>query len=116
MHSPVENAIASTGFAVLTVTSIPSSYLYLWVTTEEFVHYLVNNASGSAYPAVNANRFKDAEILIPSEEIICVFNDIVEPMRDKIAHNDKESQTLAETRDALLPRLISGELRVGEIY
>jgi type I restriction enzyme, S subunit len=113
IHTPPENMIASTGFVALSAFQVPSTYLYLWVTTDTFVEYLVNNASGSAYPAVNAKRFAEAEILIPPDDILHLFDEVIIPMRDQIAHNEREARTLAETRDALLPRLVSGELRVG---
>ncbi|MCB9006097.1 MAG: restriction endonuclease subunit S [Ardenticatenaceae bacterium] len=112
IHSPKKNLVISTGFAVLSPRSIPASYLYSWVTTDEFVNYLVSNASGSAYPAVNAKRFADADILIPNEHVKIVFDQIISPMRDKIAQNEDESRTLADLRDTLLPRLMSGQLRL----
>lgn len=115
IHSPEPNMIASTGFAVLSPFDVPPAFLYAWVTTEKFVDYLVSNASGSAYPAVNAKRFAEAPMLIPAIDILEVFHSIVEPIRDQIAHNERESRTLAETRDALLPRLVGGALRVWDV-
>jgi len=82
------------------------------VTTEDFVEYLSYNADGSAYPAVRPERFSEAEILLPPLALLDRFEQVAGPMRDKIAHNDRESRTLAAIRDALLPKLISGEIRV----
>lgn len=53
MH-PEMNAIASSGFAVLTATKVPFTFLYLATTTDGLVGYLTNSATGSAYPAVTA--------------------------------------------------------------
>ena len=53
MH-PEPNTIASTGFAVLTATKVPFTFLYAATTTDDFVAYLTNNATGAAYPAVTA--------------------------------------------------------------
>jgi type I restriction enzyme S subunit len=66
---PPENLVVSTGFITLTPDLIPSSYLYSWVTTDAFVEYLTFNASGSAYPAVKAEHFEIAEVLLPDRAI-----------------------------------------------
>jgi type I restriction enzyme S subunit len=112
IHSPAENLVVSTGFAVLSPSLIPASYLYAWVTTEQFVSYLVSNTTGSAYPAVRAQRFEEAQMLVPPTELLKKYDEIAAPMRDLIAHNDCESETLVELRDTLLPKLISGQLRI----
>ncbi len=49
-----------------------------------------------------------------SSAVLSAFEAQVAPLYDKLTANLQESRTLAATRDALLPRLISGELRVGE--
>lgn len=113
IHSPRENLVVSTGFAVLTPCSIPSSYLYAWVTTEEFVDYLAYNADGSAYPAVLPGRFADALILLPPSSLLDEFERQAGVLRDRIANNERESHTLAALRDTLLPKLMSGEVRVA---
>src|ERR1700690_2163682 len=63
--NPIKNAIVSTGFAVLHAENVPFTYLYHAVTTNEFVDYLTNHASGAAYPAVNAGDFENAKIILP---------------------------------------------------
>ena len=65
MH-PALDTIASTGFAVLTATKVPFTFLNFATTTDEFVSFLTNNATGSAYPAVSAKTFEDASLLIPA--------------------------------------------------
>ena len=114
IHTPPENLVVSTGFVVLTPKSIPASYLYAWVTTDEFVDYLTFSADGSAYPAVRPDRFSDAKILVAPDGILNKFEQQAGKLRDKIIQNDRESLSLAATRDALLPKLLSGEIRVKE--
>lgn len=53
-------------------------------------------------------------IVVPSVSVVDKFTTLAQPMLAKTAHNIKESQTLAAIRDALLPKLISGELRVSD--
>ena len=114
IDSPPADRVVSTGFAVLTPQAVPAAFLYLAVTTDDFVDYLSANADGSAYPAVRPEHFERAEIPVPDAEALHSFEAMVRPLLARMAHNDRESQTLAELRDVLLPKLISGELRVGD--
>lgn len=68
----------------------------------------------AAVPGLNRNNAYRLEIPKPSNEVLQAFEKIVFPLRQKIDAIDKENQTLAETRDYLLPKLMSGEVRVGE--
>ena len=109
---PLKNIVVSTGFITLTPDLIPSSYLYSLVTTDSFVEYLSLNASGSAYPAVKSEHFEIAEILLPDKFTLRKFHAVVDPMREKIYQNSRQIQTLTQTRDVLLPKLMSGKLRI----
>ena len=55
------------------------------------------------------------KIIVPSNHLAKRFGEIVQSFHLKISANNKESRTLAGLRDALLPKLLSGELRVPEI-
>jgi type I restriction enzyme S subunit len=112
IQHPKENLVVSTGFVVLTPQKIPPTYLFSWVTTGDFVDYLTVNADGSAYPAVRAEHFANADLLIPSKEVLAEFEKIVAPMRAKIHSNEQQSRSLAQIRDALLPKLMSGEITI----
>ncbi|MFC2172118.1 restriction endonuclease subunit S [Acidobacteriota bacterium] len=114
VHSPKDNLVVSTGFAVLTPKVVSPSYLYAWVTTNDFVDYLTMNADGCAYPAVRPDRFAGSDILVPSRAVLEQFERIVSPMRDRIAANMRESEVLAAVRDTLLPKLIAGEIRIKD--
>ena len=81
MH-PEPNTIASTGFAVLTATKVPFTFLFLATTTDDFVAYLANNATGAAYPAVTAATFEKAALLIPPAPLLKKFGDATIPMAD----------------------------------
>lgn len=113
--NPIENLIVSTGFAVLTPVLIPYTYLYQCVTTDNFVGYLTNSATGAAYPAVNTEDFKNAEILLPDEKLLNLFHEIVYPLF-VLKQNLLDHKTiLKQTRDMLLPKLISGEIDVSNL-
>jgi len=114
LHSPAENCIVSTGFAVLSPASFGPSYLHELTTRQEFVDYLVSNADGSAYPAVRPDHFAAADVLVPPAELRDVFEEVTMPVRDLLAAGNAESAKLAALRDYLLPRLLSGQVRVRE--
>jgi type I restriction enzyme S subunit len=106
MH-PEPNTIASTGFAVLTATDVPFTFLYFATTTDDFVAYLTNNATGAAYPAVTATTFEKACLLIPPAPLLKKFGDATLPMAERIHTLHLQIQNLRRTRDLLLPRLLS---------
>lgn len=112
---PSENLIVSTGFAVITPSKVPYCYLYQAITTDAFAEYLTNHATGSAYPAVNANDFKSADILVPSLDVAEEFQSIIADFYDEKAILEQKTNALREARDLLLPRLVSGQLDVSDI-
>jgi len=110
--NPPENLIVSTGFAVISPLQVPTSFLYQALTTNEFVGYLANNARGAAYPAVTASDFEAARVLLPKRHLIDQFDEIASPVISQIQNLRQQSTKLAEARDLLLPRLMSGEIAV----
>ncbi len=68
----------------------------------------------AAVPGLNRNNVYRLEVAWPGAAIVDAFDAVVSAMRAKIKQNDDESRTLAQTRDLLLPRLMSGELRVAD--
>ena len=108
MH-PAPDTIASTGFAVLTATKVPFTFLYFATTTDDFVAFLTNNATGAAYPAVSGATFEKADLLIPPAPLLKNFGDATIPMAERIHILQRQIQNLRRTRDLLLPRLLSGQ-------
>jgi type I restriction enzyme S subunit len=114
MH-PESNTIASTGFAVLTATQVPFTYLYFATTTDDFVAYLTNNATGAAYPAVTAPTFARADLLEPPAPLLKKFGDATIPMAEEIHTLQRQIKNHRRTRELLLPRLLSGQIDVEAI-
>ncbi|MCF8207944.1 MAG: restriction endonuclease subunit S [Rhodoferax sp.] len=111
MH-PEQDTIASTGFAVLTATQVPFTFLYFATTTDDFVAFLSNNATGAAYPAVSGSTFEKADLLIPTASLLKKFGTATIPMAEQIHTLQTKIQNLRRTRDLLLPRLLSGQINV----
>jgi type I restriction enzyme S subunit len=67
---------------------------------------------GSIFGSVSKEKFSNIQLIIPSENVISVFNRTVNVLFEKIYLNCLENQNLSQVRDLLLPRLISGKIRV----
>jgi type I restriction enzyme S subunit len=70
--------------------------------------------TGSAQPFISNSSIASANVLRPMPEIAEAFCRVIEPLRRQQADNDMQCHTLATLRDTLLPKLLSGELRVEE--
>jgi len=78
-------------------------------------HIRMLGSSGSATNNLNKGQFSKIELVIPESSDMSEFTAHVEPLFEAIKHNQKENALLAETRDTLLPRLMSGELSVADL-
>ena len=76
---------------------------------------VVNRGQGSAQPNISASDIMSIPCVIPSQDAINDFNDMSQPLFDLIISNQRENQQLSELRNALLPKLMSGELDVSNI-
>lgn len=89
-------------------------YLYNWLDSLYCRKLLQNIGGKAAIPGINATDLRVIEMLIPSEEILKQFHKVVQPMYKKLLINSKNIQTLNRTRDTLLPKLMSGKIRVND--
>ena len=105
----------STGFAVLRPRAAHyAEFVYLAATAPDNIDRLAHLADGAAYPAVRPEVIAATPVVCPTDEILATFSEAVCPPLAKIAQNERESRTLAALRDALLPKLISGEIRIKD--
>lgn len=105
----------STGFAVLRPNAPQfESFVYLAATAGENIDALAHLADGGAYPAVRPEVVAAAPTVRPHDELLRRFATACSPLLERIAHNERESRTLAALCDTLLPKLISGELRIRD--
>lgn len=76
---------------------------------------LASMNAGSAVPSMTTDILNALELAIPSAERLAEFESVVAPMYQTMQANDRESAKLAELRDTLLPKLMSGEMDVSSI-
>jgi type I restriction enzyme S subunit len=94
-------------------TVLSSEFIYLYLQDLDF------NALGSTssiVTAINSTMIKYLEFLMPEKNILLQFDELIKPIFDKIYNNTTQIQTLKQTRDTLLPKLMSGQLRVKIFY
>tara|TARA_B100000749_G_scaffold279037_1_gene270952 strand:+ start:6450 stop:7523 length:1074 start_codon:yes stop_codon:yes gene_type:complete len=109
----------STGFAVLRPLHKHSrDFVFLAATSPENIERLTHLADGAAYPAVRPDVVLASPVTVPPGEIVNdalrSFANAVSGWVDAVEKNKQESKTLAQLRDTLLPKLISGELRIND--
>ena len=71
-------------------------------------------SGGSVFHNLSKSGFEELKVLLVSDDLAQRFDEIVEPLITKILENQQQSETLTQLRDTLLPRLISGQLRLPE--
>ena len=71
--------------------------------------------AGSAVPTLNRNHVHSLPYLIPSMQCVNAYESLAMSLHSKVRTNQKQTETLATLRDTLLPRLISGKLRLPDV-
>jgi len=108
-----EGLTGSTGFAVLRPKkSDYAEFVYLAATDSSNIDTLAHLADGAAYPAVRPEVVVATPVVRPRENVPARFSAVAAPLLEAMVRRESESRTLAAIRDALLPKLISGEIRV----
>jgi type I restriction enzyme, S subunit len=103
----------STEYIVLRpMTPLPIEFAYFLARTDAFRGHAIANMTGtSGRQRVPASALDDYRVVVPSEEVCRQFGEYARSTFEKLRASDAEAWTLAQMRDALLPRLLSGELR-----
>jgi type I restriction enzyme S subunit len=105
----------STGFAVLRPKApVYRELVYCAATAPENIERLSHLADGAAYPAVRPDVVSDTEFVLATPPVLDAFAALCAPLIARCESNKRENKLLAATRDLLLPKLMSGELRVRE--
>jgi type I restriction enzyme S subunit len=87
-------------------------HAYLWA--KENMDAILQNANGSTFQEISKSNFRPLPILVANKTVRNRFDHAIQPMFEQIISNEREIHTLAETRDALLLKLMSGEIRVAQ--
>lgn len=90
-------------------------FIYLLTNSTDFLVDLRSRANSGVQVNLSSSEIKASQTVLPSEEANNAFSEITLPMFEIIINNQLENQRLAQLRDTLLPKLMSGELDVSDI-
>lgn len=114
--APCDGITRTTCFTLAPYNNEYLSFALLCCDQESSIDYAQSTSKGSTMPyAIWEGGLGDMEIIIPTPEIAKKFNEIVLPMLRQIQNSYFENNRLREIRDALLPRLMSGEVDVSNL-
>ena len=110
-----EGLTASTGFAVLRPKAdFDAQFVWCAATSKDNIERLAHLADGGAYPAVPAEAVAATPVVLADVSTRRKFSDATAPLVAKYLAGGDESRTLADLRDTLLPKLLSGEIRIPD--
>lgn len=92
-----------------------NEFAYFFMQTDYAYHWLANNGGKAAVPGINQQNVKDIWIFSPENSKVKEFGEWVQPLFTTILKNCAQNVKLAELRDTLLPKLMSGELDISAL-
>ena len=92
-------------------STVSTWFLYLLFRSSDFHSHIYGYATGTTVLHLSKDGIPSYQFALPTEAIRRFFDSIVRPLFSKIESNESQSRTLSQIRDALLPKLLSGELR-----
>ena len=90
-------------------------YLQYWLRSEPYWQLVKGRQSGSTRANLNAKVLSVFPLVVPELRVASAFRQIIRSIRERVVANVREEDTLATLRATLLPKLISGELRVPDV-
>ena len=108
-----EGAVGSTEFIVMRSKKLNPYMVYLLARTDDFRKTAINSMTGSdGRQRAQPDKIRAYPFLLPPDSIIASFGDILKPIFDTIQSRNQQDIRLSESRDRLLPKLMSGEIAV----
>ena len=98
--------------AMLPSSRLPPIYMLFWC--RQNMETIKGRANGSTFMEISKKAFRPIPVLVPSSSVVDAFVGVASTLFDRLVEGEKQAQTLATLRDTLLPRLISGKLRLPE--
>lgn len=108
----VPTAINQGFIAIRCDKTLPNQFVRQWVA--ENMAEIEARAGGTTFAEISKSAFRPIPVLVPSTELLEAFQAQAATLFDRLSQNVKQSNLLAKLRDLLLPRLLSGELRVPD--
>lgn len=112
--APLDGICSSDIFVFRPCSAVPRTFLYLSFSQADFVESASNASSGTRMPRADWSYMRRLSAILPSPDVLAAFDKIVSPHVDAMLARASQSRTLAALRDTLLPKLISGDLRIAD--
>ncbi len=96
--------------AMICDKELPNLYVLQWA--KENLETIIANANGTTFLEISKRNFRPIQVLVPIPSLLQLYMKVVEPVYRRMVNNVIQAGTLASIRDALLPKLISGEIRI----
>jgi type I restriction enzyme S subunit len=91
------------------------SPLYMLHWCRQNIEVIKARANGSTFMEISKKAFRPIPCLVPKPDLLAAFDSQAGTLFDRIIENERQSASLADIRDALLPRLISGQLSIADV-
>jgi type I restriction enzyme S subunit len=99
--------------AIPSAKNFTAEYIIQWLDSN--MDQIKGMAGGTTFAEISKSTFKTIEIVVPTKPVILEFTKMAKTIFDKITSNVKETSSLSNIRDSLLPKLISGELALDAL-
>ncbi len=106
-------AINQTNYGLKSKLSVGGDY-FVFFSLANLVAWLQQNTHGTIFDTITTDTLQQTKTFLPKPEIIAAFESVVSPLMKLMREHLYQNRTLAELRDTLLPKLMSGEVRVPE--
>ena len=104
------------GRGLASINAIDNYYSFVFYTVKSMKKdFDVYNGEGTVFGSINKDSLNNMSVIIPTDDIKSNFENIVSKLDNEYRLNHSEIVNLSNLRDTLLPRLISGELKINEI-
>ncbi|MBK8006033.1 MAG: restriction endonuclease subunit S [Gemmatimonadetes bacterium] len=106
----VPTAINQGFIAMVCDGPLPSTYVLNWAFTS--MDTIKAHASGTTFPEISKKNFRPLPVVLPAPDVIAAYKETADPLFALLTSSVRESEQLSVLRDYLLPRLLSGRVRV----
>ena len=112
INKELDGASLTENMARIICNNIEKYYMRLYLNYGEIQHLIKTRAVGSTQPKLPLYVIKDIPVLVPTDKVMNRFKEIIIPVYKSIEENLSNIETIVEIRDSLLPKLMSGEIKV----